>query len=330
MIPNSIRLHHCILIFIYVLQYSNASTGLHHASIESTPNDLRAALEKGITLSKTGTTIVGMCCRDGVVLGADTRSTGGPLVIDKEKLKIHPLSPRIFCCAAGTSADCDQITRCCSQMLSLQRIEHELSGEPQYLDSVYFAVSNIMDLFQKPVGNRLPESAMILGGVDHMGPSLYHLTKDGAQRTTFCALGSGSMDAISVLESARRKWGKPILLSFRDGLECLQQSVEDVSVDVAIDSVRKAVQAGILNDLGSGSHVDLCVIERSGVRQWRERLVQSSPTQQDGNSTAANADAENAERRSGDEPKKGPRSALFRRASADRRQFVVVKRVDNV
>ena len=36
---------------------------------------------------KTGTTIVGICCRDGVVLGADTRCTGGPLIIDKNKLR---------------------------------------------------------------------------------------------------------------------------------------------------------------------------------------------------------------------------------------------------
>ena len=32
---------------------------------------------------KTGTTIVGMIYKDGVVLGADTRATGGTEVVDK-------------------------------------------------------------------------------------------------------------------------------------------------------------------------------------------------------------------------------------------------------
>jgi 20S proteasome subunit beta 2 len=32
---------------------------------------------------KTGTTIVGMIYKDGVVLGADTRATGGSEVVDK-------------------------------------------------------------------------------------------------------------------------------------------------------------------------------------------------------------------------------------------------------
>lgn len=232
---------------------------------------LLSRLDNDASLLKTGTTIVGICCRDGVVLGADTRSTGGPLVIDKEKLKIHAASSRIFCCAAGTSADCDQITRACGQVLALQRVEHELAGESHVLDSVFLAVSTIMDLFQTPVGNRMPESAIILGGVDRLvGPSLYQITRDGGLPTTFCALGSGSVDAISVLESARRKWGSPISMSFRDGLECLEQSVENVDAETAVEAVRRAVQAGILNDLGSGSHVDICIIKLDGVRQWRE------------------------------------------------------------
>ena len=244
-------------------------------------SELLAYLESSSVLTKTGTTIVGVCCRDGVVLGADTRTTGGPLVIDKEKLKVHTLSPRIFCCAAGTSADCDQITRTCSQSLALQRIEHELAGESQVFDSVPFAVRVIMDMLQTPVGNRLPESAMILGGVDSTGPSLYHVTKEGAQRTTFCALGSGSVDAISVLEAARRTWGKPLSVSFRDDFDCLEQCVDNVDVETAVIAVRKAVQAGIINDLGSGSHVDLVIIQRDRVRLWREKLIKPSSKEQD-------------------------------------------------
>eukprot|EP01036_Dinobryon_divergens_P038033 gene38033-49859_t len=84
---------------------------------------------------KTGTTIVGICCRDGVVLGADTRATSGAFVMDKNKLKIHTISPRIFCCAAGTSADCDQITRRAGHFLATLRIEKELAGMRPIMDS---------------------------------------------------------------------------------------------------------------------------------------------------------------------------------------------------
>jgi 20S proteasome subunit beta 2 len=43
-------------------------------------------------------------------LAADTRATGGSIVGDKNCEKIHNLAPNIFCCGAGTAADCDHVT----------------------------------------------------------------------------------------------------------------------------------------------------------------------------------------------------------------------------
>lgn len=44
---------------------------------------------------KTGTTIVGIVFKDGVVLGADTRATEGDIVADKNCSKIHFLAKNI-------------------------------------------------------------------------------------------------------------------------------------------------------------------------------------------------------------------------------------------
>lgn len=41
---------------------------------------------------KTGTTICGIVFKDGVILGADTRATEGPIVADKNCEKIHFLA----------------------------------------------------------------------------------------------------------------------------------------------------------------------------------------------------------------------------------------------
>lgn len=59
---------------------------------------------------KTGTTIAGVTFKDGVVLGADTRATGGTEVADKNCEKIHYLAPNIYCCGAGTAADTEKTT----------------------------------------------------------------------------------------------------------------------------------------------------------------------------------------------------------------------------
>ena len=63
---------------------------------------------------KTGTTISGVCFAGGVVLGADTRSTNGETVADKNCEKIHYIAPNIYCCGAGTAADTEAVTGTCA------------------------------------------------------------------------------------------------------------------------------------------------------------------------------------------------------------------------
>nr|GMD97892.1 proteasome subunit beta type-7-A-like [Ipomoea batatas] len=70
-------------------------------------------VKKGLQPSsflKTGTTIVGLIFQDGVILGADTRATEGPIVADKNCEKIHYMAPNIYCCGAGTAADTEAVT----------------------------------------------------------------------------------------------------------------------------------------------------------------------------------------------------------------------------
>ncbi|KAJ1268269.1 hypothetical protein BS78_07G122700 [Paspalum vaginatum] len=48
--------------------------------------------------------------KDGVVLGADTRATQGPIVADRNCEKIHYMAPNIYCYGAGTAADTEAVT----------------------------------------------------------------------------------------------------------------------------------------------------------------------------------------------------------------------------
>jgi 20S proteasome subunit beta 2 len=66
-------------------------TVLNESCLDST--DSNAFLEgKGVKMPKatsTGTTIVGCLFKDGIVLGADTRATAGPIVADKNCEKVQ-------------------------------------------------------------------------------------------------------------------------------------------------------------------------------------------------------------------------------------------------
>mmetsp|Transcript_26469 Transcript_26469/g.103104 ORF Transcript_26469/g.103104 Transcript_26469/m.103104 type:complete len:145 (+) Transcript_26469:194-628(+) len=82
--------------------------------------------DKGMKMpkaAKTGTTIVGVVYKDGVVLGADTRATSDTTVFEKYCEKIHYIAPNIYCCGAGTAADTEHTTAMIASKLELHRLD---------------------------------------------------------------------------------------------------------------------------------------------------------------------------------------------------------------
>lgn len=218
-----------------------------------------------VQLFQTGTTIVGLCCKDGVVLGADTRSTGGNLIINRHTKKIHQISDLIYCCGAGTAGDCEKVKLLATRAVQLDRVDRSLTGDYGRFDPLSVVLKSITQSIHKYKKNtyRRPEAVFFLGGVDSAGPSLYQINSKGsAQRVSYGSLGSGSYNAMAVLESA---------LGNRGEEAC------NIPLEEGVDIVRRAVLSGIANDLGSGSHVDLCVVGCEGPsRLWRETSDRSN------------------------------------------------------
>lgn len=88
---------------------------------------------------------------------------------------------------------------------------------------------------------------LVVAGVDPTGVGLFTVHAHGStDKLPYVTMGSGSLAAMSVFESM---W-KPNL------------SRED-----AVNLSAEAIKAGIFNDLGSGSNVDVCVIQQDGPTQ---------------------------------------------------------------
>lgn len=193
---------------------------------------------------KTGTTIVGIKYASGVVLCADTRSTSGPIVANKNCEKIHFISDRIMCCGAGTAADTRRVTRMASRELQLFAYQHM---KQPYITHAERLIVDYLHGYGGEIG-----AALVLGGIDNNGIKLYSISPHGySVSLDFTSLGSGSYAAISVLESG-----------FSKGM------TEAEAIELGV----RAVKAGILNDLYSGSNVDVCVIDYSGVKKYRNYL----------------------------------------------------------
>lgn len=190
---------------------------------------------------KTGTTIAGIKFKDGVVLGADTRATEGSIVADKNCEKIHYIAPNIYCCGAGTAADTENVTGMISSQLELHRLHTERKSR------VVTACRLLKQMLFKYQGQ--VSAALVLGGVDVDGAHLYSIHPHGSVDTLpYVTMGSGSLAAMAVFEAYYRP---------------------DMEVEDAKKLVHDAISAGVFNDLGSGSNVDLCIITATGVEYIR-------------------------------------------------------------
>lgn len=199
-------------------------------------------------LVKTGTTIVGIKYKTGVILCADTRSTSGPVVADKNCQKIHFIAPKIMCCGAGTAADTRSVTRMASKEMQLFSYRH--MRDPYVSHCERFIVDYLHD-YRGSIG-----AALVLAGIDNNGVSLYSIQPNGySADLDFTSLGSGSLAAISVIES-----------KFKKGM------TKDEAKKIGVE----AIKAGILNDPYSGSNVDVCVIDLEGIEHHRNYLVVES------------------------------------------------------
>jgi len=190
---------------------------------------------------KTGTTIAGVMFKDGIVLGADTRATEGPIVCDKNCEKIHYIAPNIWCCGAGTSADTENATGLISSQLKLHRLA---TGRESRVITSCMLLKHMLFRYQGHVS-----AALVLGGVDCTGPSLYTIYPHGStDKLPFVTMGSGSLAAMAVFEAGWKA---------------------DMEQEDAVELVHQAILAGIFNDLGSGSNVDIVVITKGKVDRRR-------------------------------------------------------------
>ena len=76
---------------------------------------------------KTGTTTVGILCKDAVVLGSESKSTMGWLVANKEVQKVYQIDDRLALTIAGTVSDAQLLTRLIKAQIRLDELRN---GKP--------------------------------------------------------------------------------------------------------------------------------------------------------------------------------------------------------
>ncbi|OYT61553.1 MAG: proteasome endopeptidase complex, archaeal, beta subunit [Thermofilum sp. ex4484_15] len=201
---------------------------------------------KGVNRYLTGTTTVGLKCRDGIILATDRRVTSGYFIAHKKGRKIDVIDERIAVTIAGAVADAQRLV---DRLKAEARLYRIANGKPMSVRSV----ASLASLLLFNVRPNLLLVHIIVGGVDEGGAALYNVDWFGTlTEEKYIATGSGFQLAMGVIESMFR---------------------EDMNVKEALPIAVKAVRAAMMLDPGSGEGIDVVTVTEEGVKNLTDEEV---------------------------------------------------------
>jgi proteasome beta subunit len=191
------------------------------------------------TLS-TGTTTIGVVCKDGVVLATERRATMGSFIANKATVKLFRIDKTIGATLAGSLGDAQAIIRFMQAEVALYRLRR---GAPARVETAATLTANLLN-----TNRYYPYLAwLIVGGVDATGGHVFSLdASGGCTEDRFVSVGSGSPFVYGVLEDAWK---------------------ETPSVSEGIDLSLRGLTSAMKRDSASGDGYAIAEISREGYRE---------------------------------------------------------------
>jgi len=208
--------------------------------------------EEKINVTKTGTCTVGIVCRDGIILAADQRISGGEGLIMGKIKKVVKLTDNIVVTTAGNVSDIQFVIRLARAELELKRIKAKQLPTVKEAANLFATLcyENIRK-FSTVVGI----SHFIMGGKDSNGFALYDITPDGSivGETKFATSGAyGSIIGLGLLDN---EW-KP-----------------NMSLEEGRKLAIKVITTAVKRDATVGEGIDLAIIDKNGIGEIKEEKL---------------------------------------------------------
>ena len=188
------------------------------------------------SILKTGTTILGIVCKDGIVMAGDRRGSMGNLIFSKDTEKVRVLNDYLVFSGCGSAAEVQKISKLLKAELKLKELKSK--GRPTVRQSASL-LSNI----------QASESAFILAGLDEDGTfSLYEITGGYLKETKDYTASVGS--------------GMPYVLGLLE-----RQYKSGISVKEGIELAEESLKSSTQRDSASGNGIDIFTITKDGIKK---------------------------------------------------------------
>ncbi|MBU2503651.1 MAG: proteasome subunit beta [Nanoarchaeota archaeon] len=207
------------------------------------------------SILKTGTTILGIVCKDGVVMAADRQTSAGNHVMDKNAKKAVQINDYLVVSGCGIASDIRRIEKILPAELKLKELRSKSRPTVKQAASL---LSNInYNGIRQP--SMIPQQAgFLLAGFNEDGVAeLYSIEPAGTSMKVEdydANFGSGMPYVIGFLERQYKKG-----LSLKEGIE------------LAKESIKSSTQ----RDMGSGYGMDIFTITKDGISKVVEQDIVS-------------------------------------------------------
>ncbi len=194
---------------------------------------------------KTGTTTVGIVCKDAVILAADRRATAGNLIVDKHTHKVNIISDEVAVTIAGSVSEAQLLMKLIRAELKLKEVR--TNKVPTIKESANLLGGLLYSSIRRM--SMIPAVAhFLMGGRDAEGTHLYDLFPDGSvtKVADYVSSGSGSVFAYGVLEA-----------QYKSGM----------SVKEGMMLVTTAINAALQRDSYSGNGIEIAVITKESAKK---------------------------------------------------------------
>ncbi|MBS3117721.1 proteasome subunit beta [Candidatus Woesearchaeota archaeon] len=203
---------------------------------------------------KTGTTTIGLVCKEGIILAADRRVSAGYLIAKKDYEKVVPITDNIAVTIAGSVSDIQMVIKIIKAQIRLNKFR---SGkEPLVREMANLLMTMVYGNIRRMT--MIPSiTAFLVGGFDNTGSHLFEISPAGSiiEFDDYVTDGSGSVFALGVLEANYKK---------------------DLSLQEGIKLALKALNAAMQRDMASGNGVDIYAITKEGAKKVFEKQIDTN------------------------------------------------------
>ena len=198
------------------------------------------------SILKSNTSLVGIVCKDGVILGADRRSTAGTIVMSKDSKKIHEINEYLAASYTGGVADIQLTNKVLAAELKLKDLRTK--SRSTIKESANLLATLVYRNIRNP--SMIPSIVgTLVAGMDEDGTtSLYTIEPAGGVQKVIDFDANFSSGMPYIMGFLERNWKK------------------DISVEKGIELATEALKASTQRDIGSGNGIDVYKITKDGIQ----------------------------------------------------------------